>query len=261
MDAVLVIKIISALVYPMGLFFLLLLFALLFRLFGKIRSGILLLLAAVLILFIASNPLVASKLVATLENRYPQQEMRNIEPHQAILVLGGGLRIPLPPAQDTQLTSGSDRYWHAANLFKGGKAEMVFLAGGNVFAQQGFQGEAFYASQLLQQWGIPASAIQVESTSRNTEQNRAHIETWLKSHNITRVLLVTSGYHMPRALETFSDSSVTYVPAAADILIREGTGPAVFNWLPSSSALNMTTLALHEYYGIWFLRLKRRFAG
>lgn len=256
MDSVLVVKVVSALLYPLGLFFVMHLFAWICR--RQSAARVLWLVAAWGILLLSSNPMVATTLVKNLEQKYPQSEISQIVKHDAIVVLGGGLRIPLPPAKSTQLSSGSDRYWHAAKLYKAGKAERILLTGGNVFAQIGFAGEAFYAAELLQNWGVPRGVIQAESLSRTTEENSLNIAEWIQAYGVQRVLLVTSAYHMPRALEAFKDLHIQVTPASADILIRETARPTILNWLPSASALSLTTLAVHEYLGMVFLDLKKR---
>ena len=261
MDQILLTKLISALVYPIGLVIILGLVGWLFSAFGWRKLAGTLKFGSVLILLLSSNPMVARSLVASLEQQYPQQAFEEIEKHQAILVLGGGLRIPLPPAQQVQIGSGSDRYWHAVQLFRAGLAEKIIVSGGNVFNQVGFQGEAYYAADLLQQWGVPGSAIVIETSSRNTSQNFNNTANYLRQREIDSVLLVTSAVHMPRAYQLFSNLPGKVTPAAADVLIRRYYKPAIFDWLPSANALSLTSVAAHEYYGMWAAELKALMAN
>jgi len=161
-------------------------------------------------------------------------------------------------ASHYRLSRGSDRYWHAARLFHAGKADKIIVSGGNVYKQPGFQGEAYYASQLLQQWGVPERAIQAELDSRTTGQNQENMLGMIRDQEIRSVLLVTSAVHMPRAHYLFSRMPVSITPASADVLVREQNAPAIFSYLPSASALALTTVAVHEYYGLWFEKLKPR---
>jgi len=258
MDSVLIIKIVSALLYPLGLVSVFTVLALIYRLRGGKLGAKLLAAISVLVLFVSSSPIFATKLALGLESQYPQLKIESIPEHDAIIVLGGGLRIPLPPAQYVQLSRGSDRYWHAARLFHAGKADKIIVSGGNVYKQPGFQGEAYYASQLLQQWGVPARAIQAELDSRTTGQNQENMLGMIRDQEIRSVLLVTSAVHMPRAHYLFSRMPVSITPASADVLVREQNAPAIFSYLPSASALALTTVAVHEYYGLWFEKLKPR---
>jgi len=186
-----------------------------------------------------------------LEQRYPQKAVSEIPKHDAIIVLGGGLRIPLPPAQHTQVGAGSDRYWYAVRLYRAGLADKIIVTGGNVYTQPGYASEAEYAAELLREWGVPASAILIETDSRTTRQNQQNTAVFLQQHSIESALLVTSAIHMPRAYGLFGKLPISVTPASADVLIRAHRSPAIFAWIPSAPALNLTTVALHEYYGMF----------
>ncbi len=262
MDALLITKIISALSYPAGL---LLVFAVLAFVFARLARTWLAGLCRfgfVAVLVLSTNPQFATWLAGTLERQYPQLALADIKQHDAIIVLGGGLRIPLPPAKQAQITAGSDRYWYATQLYRASKAKQIVLAGGNVFEQvdargETVPGEAFYAKKLLFDWGVPESAIVAESLSRNTEQNRNNVADLLASRGIKSVLLVTSATHMPRAMTLFAELPVELTAASADVLVLQTNSPAVFDWLPSVSAMQLTTQAIHEYYGLTVLYLSR----
>jgi len=256
MDQVLIIKIISALMYPLGLACVLFIFGYISSTLQWRKFSVLLKFCSLIILLLASNPIIAKKLISSLEQQHPQQKLSEIDKHDAIIVLGGGLRIPIEPALFTQIGSGSDRYWHAVRLYKAGKAKQIILIGGNVFNQPGYKGEAFYASELLQQWGVPESAIAIETNSRNTEQNFNNTAEYIRSKNIQSLILVTSAYHMPRSFSIFDKLNIKLTPSSADVLIRKQLSPEVFNYLPSVGALSLSTIAAHEYYGMWFSSVK-----
>lgn len=260
MDSVVVIKLISALLYPVGLvviFFIVgFLGRLMFRQGGLRALANFCYLISFLSLLIFSNPSVAKWLVESLEKQHPQQLLSEIVAHDVIIVLGGGLRIPLPPAQYPQLSNASDRYWYAVRLFRAGKATKIILAGGNVFEQEGYSGEAYYAAQLMQEWGIPKSVILLEDQSRTTEQNRDNVAQIVQQNGFKSALLVTSAIHMPRAVELFNSLQIQVTPASADILIQQYDSPKLLAWMPSARALMLSTVAMHEYYGKWFAELK-----
>ena len=256
MDTVILIKLVSNLLYPLGLSVCLLLLGLLARWWRWPRNGALSMLLSVLVLLFTSNPMVARWLAGQLEAQYPQQPLHVIEQHDAILVLGGGIRIPTAPAMHAQLGMSSDRLWYAAQLYQAGKAPRIILLGGNVYPQAGLQPEAYYARELLVQWGIPADAILVETQSRTTEQNRDNMLPLIQRYELKSALLVTSALHMPRAKTLFSTLPLHITPASADVLVRDIAYPALFDWLPSASALLLSTKALHEYYGRWFALIK-----
>ena len=270
-DQILIIKVVSSLVYPLGMVLLLLLLAWVVPLLSRRNAAwgrritlksraekyaTFFKVLSIALLLLASNPRFATWLMSSLEQQYPQQELSAIVKHDAIIVLGGGLRLPSSPVKHTQIGSGSDRYWYAVRLFKAGKANKIILSAGNVIAQPGILSEAQYAAELLQEWGVPSSAIAIETSSRNTQENYRNVSNYLVDKNYKRVLLVTSGSHMPRALQIFSQLPLQVTPASADIVVRDSTMPALFNWIPSAAALMLTTRASHEYYGMWASDIK-----
>lgn len=256
MDSVVFIKVISAALYPLGLVTVFGVMALYSRLRGRKARSKVWACISIIVLLVSSNPLFARYLVGELESRYPQKAIEKIEPHQAIIVLGGGLRVPSEPGQTLQLGSAADRYWHAAQLYFAEKAPLIIIAGGNVYPRPGVPGEAFYVAELLGKWGVPASAIIAETDSRTTAENAENVQKILEQKGIDRALLVTSAIHMPRAYSLFEDLPSSITPAVADVQIQPQVAPAVFSYLPSASALKMTTLAIHEYYGQWFNRIR-----
>ncbi len=256
MDSVVLIKVVSAALYPLGLVTIFGVVALYSsarrrKARAKVCASI-----SILILLISSNPLFARYLVGELESRYPQQAIDEIAEHQAIIVLGGGLRVPSEPDKSLQLGSAADRYWHAAQLYFAQKAPSIIIAGGNVYSRPGVPGEAFYIAELLSKWGVPSSAIIVESDSRTTAENAKNVQKILEQEGIDRALLVTSAIHMPRAYSLFETLPSSITPAVADVQIQPRVAPPVLSYLPSAGALKMTTLAMHEYYGQWFNRIK-----
>ncbi len=263
MDLITVTKTLTALAYPVGLLFSSALLSVLCRWLNRELLARAFKFNFWLVLLVSTNPMFANWLTRSLESQYPQQPLSQIAQHDAIVVLGGGLRIPLPPALHTQLSASSDRYWYAAQLYKEGKANTLLLSGGNVFQQKSddglaLPGEAVYAAQLLADWGVPKSAIIIEGLSRTTEQNNTEIAEILADQQLESVILVTSAVHMPRAYQHFSDIALTVTPASADVLVRQVARPLVLKWLPSAAALQTTTKALHEYYGLFVFYVSRR---
>lgn len=256
MDSVVFIKVVSAALYPLGLVTVFGVVALYSGARGRQGRAKVCACISILVLLISSNPMFARFLVGELESRYPQKAIDEIAAHQAIIVLGGGLRVPSEPGQSLQLGSGADRYWHAAQLYFAQKAPLIIIAGGNVYHRPDVQGEAFYVAELLGKWGVPASAIIAETDSRTTAENAVNVQKILDRQGIDRALLVTSAIHMPRAYSLFEALPSSITPAVADVQIQPRVAPPVFSYLPSASALKMTTLAMHEYYGQWFNQIK-----
>lgn len=246
-------KLIPLFVYPVGMLTGVLVAAALLLIAGRLRAARILVIAAVVLLFTAGNEWTAHTLVRSLEDDYRAQPLAEIHEADVIVALGGGLGLPHPPRRYPHLGSGSDRLLHALRLYRAGKAPRILLTGGNVFPQPGLESEAYYARRLLTTWGVPESAIEIETESRNTLENAEHSRRILEERGWNEVILVTSATHMHRAVLAFRHSGVEVTPAPTDFLAVDASAPEALNWIPSAGALSATTHALHEYIGrLWY---------
>lgn len=93
----------------------------------------------------------------------------------------------------------------AAELYRTGRVKAVVCSGGVAWQNGGAPvSEADYMRAGLLARGVPAEAIVTENESRNTRENMifsvACIERTIGWHNVRRVLIVTSAFHMRRSL-------------------------------------------------------------
>lgn len=249
-------KFIALFLYPFGLLSCLLAAAVVLLFINRPRAARLILVAAVLLVFIGGNSRTAHTLVRSLENDYPPVAVEDAPPSDVIVVLGGGLGLPHPPRLYPDLGGSSDRLLQALRLYRAGKAAHILLTGGNVFPQPGLEGEAFYARELLELWGVPPGVVVTETESRNTMQNAEHTAPILERNQWERVLLVTSATHMGRSVLAFQRAGIEVVPVPADFRAVEVKVPEALTWIPSVGALGGTTQAVHEYIGRLYYRLR-----
>lgn len=245
-------KILSQLVYPLLTALLLAAVAgmLLWR--GRRRSGAWLLGVALGWLWLWSTPVFSDWLRATLEQRHPPVFLEQLPVADAIVVLGGTAEVAAPPLRpDPDLGAAIDRVWYAARLYRAGKAPQVLVSGGRLPWSSGEQPESLVMAGLLQEWGVPATAILQESASRTTRENRDYSLPLLQARNARRILLVTSALHMPRALALFRATDLEVIPAPTDFEIRFPSNVHPLRWLPDAQALADGSRAFKEYLGRW----------
>jgi uncharacterized SAM-binding protein YcdF (DUF218 family) len=213
-----------------------------------------LILVAFVGLWVGSMPATAQALASKLESQYPPLSLEATPSADAIVVLGGALVGANPPLRPHfTLGPAAGRVWHAAQLYRAGKAKWVVIAAGNQPGLEGQQVEADAIAEMLLSLGVPEAAIRRESGSRNTRENAANVQGIVQGLGVRHVLLVTSAQHMPRAVRTFNkvwaNSGLSVTPSPAD-----AQGPTLRNspsvWIPSPTALLSVTKALKEYAGM-----------
>lgn len=255
-------KLLPLFFYPLGLACVLMVVAL-FTLGKRPRVAAGAIATALIILLLTSNGIVSRYLVQSLERQHlPPAELPNAD---AIVVLGGVTKSPLPPRPGVDLSEEGDRLLYGAQLYQQKKAPLIILSGGRIGWLGSGLPESADMATVLQQIGIPASAMIQEPDSLNTYQNAVNVRQILAARGIRRVLLVTSALHMPRSLLIFQRQGITAIPAPTDFLISEnelaGTisnGPrsALLNLLPEAERLQQFTRALKEYVGLGVYRLR-----
>lgn len=242
-------KILPLTVLPIGIVFEILVLALLLLWRGKRKSAIFLIVAAMTVLWACSMPIVANTVLGTLEQRYPAVALSGIPDSKCIVLLGGAIEPVRPPRVDINLLDSVDRISKTASLYRAGKAKVVIVSGGNQPWSPQLKSEAVETRTLLVAWGVPADAIVVDETSRNTYENALNSKTLLRESGCKTPLLVTSAAHMTRSVDSFAKLGVEVFPVSADVRAVKTLRLTVFDFIPDTHALEMTTNAMHEWIG------------
>ena len=167
----------------------------------------------------------------------------------AIMVLGGGLE-PYAP----EYGGGNLRYRSLERLRYGlwlGRETglPVGFSGGVGWAQPDGTPEARIASQIAaKEFGQPLKWV--EEASRDTRENAARSVALLGKAGINHVVLVTHGWHMPRAVAAFEAAAGAQmrIEAAPMGLAQHVEVPALA-WVPTSDGAADVRAILRELLG------------
>lgn len=242
-------KLLPPLVYPLGSSLLLALVALGAVAAGRRRLALLAGSVGATLLWVAAMPWSAMTLAQTLQADYERVPAEAMPSADAILVLGGILG-PAHSLEASNLSGAVDRLVFAKRLFAAGKAPHVVVAGGS---GEGWLPEADLMAELLVEWGVPRSAILLETESRSTRQNALWVQPLLASRGLGSVLLVTSATHMRRAEASLRAVGLRVVAAPTDF-VGDLDQATLQDWLPDPAALELTTRCLKEYLGLHIYR-------
>jgi uncharacterized SAM-binding protein YcdF (DUF218 family) len=220
----------------------------------RTRVGPALLGTAFFWLWIWSTPLLSICLRGHLERMYPPLDIDAVPSADLIVVLGG-VASAESRGRPPDLNHASDRLWHAARLFRAGKAPQVMPVSSAE--------EMDVMTSALVELGVPPEAIVRHGRSRSTWENglqvRGYIHSVCGAREVnTRILLVTSALHMRRAAVTFARMGMSVIPAATDHEIPETGHRAVPRscW-PDAESLAASSRAYREYLGHLIYRLKK----
>lgn len=233
------------------------------RLAGVCASGEFWIVCSLIWLWLWSTPAVSTLLCASLEGRYSPVAAEALPKADVIIVPGGCISPPAAPRIYADLNGASSRLWHAARLYRAGRAPLVVVSSPT--------NEAAAMQAFLIELGIPAAAIEVERASRTTFENALFTRRLLRERGVQtpagdaanervnsvrsespRILLVTSAQHMRRAALAFTQVGFDVIPAATNYQVTEKVDSIPdFPWLPDAGALSRSTAAFKEYVGYW----------
>ncbi len=220
-------------------------------------GGRLLWLALALLLGMGYFPL-PTWIAKQLESRYvefaPQADLRKFA---GFIVLGGATESgPLSQAHRQPLLNEAAERMTAAIAIQQRNPElrMIFTGGEGALLGTG-PSEADRARVFFDAMGLDSTRIQYESASRNTHEN-AVLSAQLPNVDPTQPwLLVTSAWHMPRSMATFTKAGWNVTAYPVDFR----SGGAV-DWLDYDlvAGARRWELVLHELLGIVAYRITGR---
>lgn len=212
----------------------------------RYRTGLCMIALVPVWLTLCATPAFATALQRTLTNQYPAQTASTYPSADAIVILGGERDPQQTRWDDEDADIAASRVGFGYLLFKANRAPVVLLSGG--------EGDALRMAGMLEQQGVPADALHVESESRTTYENARNSAVILQQRGIHRILLVTSAAHMPRAVASFEKQGLDVIPAPAMTPLSKH--PVRELWAPRRAVLWNASQAIHEYIGLWVYRLR-----
>lgn len=228
---------------------------------GRRWWGRVLLVGSLAALWLLSTGAVKDALLAALEHAEPPldavavEQLRESPGHTAIVLLGGGTRENAPEygGADDLPAIAMLRTLYAAELAQ--KTGLpVYATGGRVLSMSD-ESEGAIMLRRLMQFGVSAESAFAEQASQNTWQNAVYMQRMLSDRGIKQVVLVTSAWHMPRALWCFEQQRMKVIPAPMHYLGLQRPMDAR-GLFPDAGALADSSLALHEYIGLAWYRLR-----
>jgi len=200
--------------------------------------------------YLCSTSVVGNFMIRSLESRY-------LPPHEVtgdvIIMLGGGATLDTPNFGEPGHLSGfaANRLITAAELYNKLRVP-ILVSGGRVFESTGQEAEIAQATLL--RLGVPADKIIIENHSVNTTENARFSKEKLLIYGFQQPILVTSAFHMPRAVKQFNKLGVAVTAFPTDYQTNVSGHSGFRQWWPNVDALVNFSLAVKEYVGLLAVR-------
>lgn len=248
-------KFCASFILPPGIFFVVL-FLISFYVYKKLREKKLaaLIFGVTFIFYLMSTNLVSGFLIGTLEESYEPPEKFEGD---VIVMLGGGAFSDVPDidGKGALASAPSARLLTALRLYH--KLHIpILLSGGQVFEDTGQ--EARIAKKILLSLGIPEKDIIIEDKSINTTQNAKFSAEIMQNKNLKRPILVTSAFHMRRAMLNFKNMGYEPLPVPTDFMASQNR---VFHYTklrPQTESLYQSVTVFQELLRTYVTELTGR---
>ena len=201
-------------------------------------------------------------LLSPLERQYPPLMMgsaadspssSSLHSIKWIVVLGGGhVADPRFPVTSQISEESLARLVECVRIHRMIAGSKIILSGGAVYDSAS---EAATFAKVAAILHVNAGDIILEEVSRDTEEQAENMRPIVGQD---RFILVTSAYHMPRAMAIFNKEGLKPVPAPTNHLVKDRQMTAPGDFYPSSLGLMKAERAMHEYLGLLWLRVRNR---
>ena len=205
----------------------------------------------ILFLWVFSIGSIADLLWKLVEHPWQRIDENDAPTADAIIVLSGGGRPQAPGKSNIYEWGDPDRYFAGIRLFEKKKAPKLFFTGGAIPYGNDSKNEGTLYKEHAISLGIPLEAISTTNKIFNTAQEAIEIRKNLNQSNpLSKILLVTSAFHMTRAKKLFERQGFHVLPFPVDFkssTIARWQSP--FQWIPSAESLSRSSSALRELLG------------
>jgi len=209
------------------------------------------LISAVSLFFFFTNPFLINQVYHWWE--YSPTPMEGITEQYELAIILGGFTSPLNHPRDRlHFHKGVDRFSNGLELFFQGKIKTILLTGASSRLVGEKISESYQMEKYLRKAGFPMDRILIEGESKNTWENATmSMELTKKNYpNPPKILLITSAFHMKRALGCYKKVGFQVVPFATDYY-GYPPSPSLFSWiLPDTKGFHKWNILIREWVGI-----------
>jgi uncharacterized SAM-binding protein YcdF (DUF218 family) len=169
--------------------------------------------------------------------------------YDAVVLLGGVVDEEVAVDVDQPVYNENvERLVMTHKLLVDGKARTTIVSGASADPALARFGDAVVLGRQLEDWGIAKDRIILDDRAKNTRENAVNVQALARAHGLSRVLIITSAFHMVRAAECFAAVGMKVDTLAVDYRAHRRLG-GLSNVFPRAIYLATTTAMIREIAG------------
>ena len=212
------------------------------------------------VLLLSSMPVTSGYLMRTVEGQAVRLTAESMPEADAIVVLSSS-RTLAPGNPPVSEWNDPDRFFGGIELYRAGKAPVIVFTGGWVPWRPGLEPEGRVLIRKAIELGIPDKNLLTTGKVLDTAEEARAVSDLLHARigvsSRPKILLVTSAYHMRRAVLLFKRVGLDVIPFPVDFQVSEGGNLTILGFIPNGNSLRQTEMALREEYGYLFYLIKK----
>ena len=167
-----------------------------------------------------------------------------------MIVLGGAFENEVNTVRHgIEFNGGADRFVEALRLAQKFPGSRILVSGGDGSISGVYEGDAAASERFFPLFGVGRDRLIEETQSRTTFENAVNTKEFLASQGLSKCLLITSGFHMPRSVGIFRKLGIDIVPWPTDYRTDGQVKAGLDFTQPNLNAQNLAT-AIREWYGL-----------
>ena len=215
----------------------------------KLKNSLLFL--SFLTLFLFSNPLISNKLVKYIETPHHPVKLSEVPVSDFIVVLSGGMIHQVK--DDVYEWSDPDRFFAGIKLLNANKGKKIIYTGGLLPWEKKKNTEGEVLKKKSIEFGVDENDILITKKVQNTYEEANAIFYLINKKS--KIILVTSAFHMNRATFLFKKHGFKVFPYPVDFKSNNNK-ITILDFIPSASSFSMSSFAFREMLGRIYYRLK-----
>lgn len=240
------VKFLYGLVIPPGIFVLALIILSVYF-YNRNKKAFIPIFVLTILFYLCNIPIVSYAFMRGVESMYiPPKTIPNAD---VIISLGAGATKDTPNigGKGNVYGNSSSRIMLSSILYRKIKKPII-VSGGKVFKSSGSEGDI--GKRTLIELGVPKGKIFSENRSLNTTQNAKYSVEIMKKNGLKKAILVTSAFHMARAVKQFKKYGIDVIPYPTDYQVNIHYEFSIEDFYPDGDSMSRLSCALKEYIGI-----------